>query len=136
VDKLKQKSEFNFLAAELLLKENLYAPSVHCSYYSCLQLIKFSIKDFFEIAYSDLSSSIASSKKNSHQFMIEFIKSNLRGNVDLLDEREFSRNIKDLKQFRLESDYEDMLIDREKGEKALHLASDLRKFLQQKLHTS
>lgn len=68
--------------------------------------------------------------------MIEFIKSNLRGNVDLLDEREFSRNIKDLKQFRLESDYEDMLIDREKGEKALHLASDLRKFLQQKLHTS
>lgn len=134
MDQLKQKSEFNLLAAELLLRENLYAPSVHCSYYSCLQLIKFSIKDFFEVDYSELSSNIASSKKNSHSYMIEFVKNEIRGKIDRQRERDFSRNIKDLKQFREESDYDDIEIVREMGEKALRLAIEVRLFLKQNLH--
>ncbi|NLU38559.1 MAG: HEPN domain-containing protein [Bacteroidales bacterium] len=135
MDQLKQKSEFNFLAAELLLKENLYAPSVHCSYYSCLQLIKFSIKDFFGVEYSVLSSNIANSKNiNSHKYMIEFVKNELKGNIDSQSERDFSRHIKDLKQFREESDYDDIEIVREMGEKALSLAREVRLFLKQNLH--
>ena len=134
MDQLKEKSEFNFLAAELLLKNNLYAPSVHCSYYSCLQLIKFSIKAFFEIEYSDLSSNIASSDKNSHKYMIEFVKNGMNGKIDRFGERDFSRNMKDLKQFREESDYEDLEVKREKGEKALILAAEIRQFLKQNLH--
>lgn len=37
---LLEKSEFSFAAAtSLLSKEQLYGPGVHCSYYSCLQLL-------------------------------------------------------------------------------------------------
>lgn len=135
MDQLKQKSEFNFLAAELLIKENLYAPSVHCSYYSCLQLIKFAIKDFFGVEYSVLSSNIANSNMNSHRYMIEFIKNGMKGKIDdVLAESDFRHNIKGLKHFREESDYQDLQINRDKSEDALRLATDIRKFLSQNLH--
>ena len=60
--KLKQKSEFNFDAAKVLIDTNLYAPSVHCSYYSCFQLMKFALKDFCGINYDELYQRIGNSK--------------------------------------------------------------------------
>ncbi len=37
---LKSKSDINLMAAELLHKNSLYPSVVHCSYYSCFQLMK------------------------------------------------------------------------------------------------
>ncbi len=66
--------------------------------------------------------------------MIEFVKNELKGKIDRQEERDFSRRIKDLKQFREESDYQDLQINRDKSQEALRLATDIRQFLHQKLH--
>jgi uncharacterized protein (UPF0332 family) len=129
MSKLKEKSEFNIAAAELLLEKDYYAPSLHCSYYSCFQLIKFTIKDFFGTDYETLSSNISSSKKNTHQYIIDHISNELINFTDTKTGRDFKRKIKDLKQFRQESDYDDMEITIEKGNAAYLQAVEIRTYL-------
>lgn len=129
MSKLKEKSVFNFNAAQLLSEKCLYASSVHCSYYSCFQIMKYTIKDFFDITYSELSKNITSSSKNTHRYIIDFIKENISGKVDISDERNFSRKIKDLKQFREESDYEDIEVCYDKCKKAYDIAEEIRGFI-------
>jgi uncharacterized protein (UPF0332 family) len=129
MSKLKEKSEFNIAAAELLLEKDYYAPSLHCSYYSCFQLIKFTIKDFFGTDYETLSSNISSSKKNTHQYIIDYISNELINFTDTKTGRDFKRKIKDLKQFRQESDYDDMEITIEKGNAAYLQAVEIRTYL-------
>jgi hypothetical protein len=51
VSYLKTKSDHNLLAAKILIENSLHAPSVHCSYYSCFQLSKYALKEFFGIGY-------------------------------------------------------------------------------------
>ena len=116
------------------MDQGYHAPSVHCSYYSCLQLLKYSINFFFGVEYSDLKRNIASSKKNSHQYIIEYVSKNLSGNVSITEERNFTRKIKDLKFYREASDYEDTNVDWGNCNKAYSKASDLREFLIKRLN--
>lgn len=129
MSKIRQKSDFNIDAAEKLLKEAYYAPSVHCSYYSCFQLLKFTIKSFFGIDYETQSITIASTKQNSQQYVINYVTNELVKFVGLKESREFKRSIKDLKQFRVESDYENIEIGSEKGNDAFNKAKEIRTFL-------
>ncbi len=71
---------------------------------------------------------------NSHRYMIEFIKNEIKGKIDVLEESDFRHKIKGLKHFREESDYQDLQINRDKSEEALRLATDIRKFLHQNFH--
>jgi len=132
--KLKQKSGFNFDAAEILIKSNYYAPSVHCSYYSCFQLMKFALKDFCGIEYKDLEKKIADDKQQTtHVFVInELGKVFLK--FDKLIYREFNSKIKDLKTFRIDSDYKDIEIISDQGEKAFKLAGEIRTLLIENLN--
>jgi len=129
MSKLRQKSEFNIVAAEHLIKEALYAPSVHCSYYSCFQLLKFTIKDFFGIDYETQSSNIASKKQNTHQYVVNYISDGLKEFVPFEERRNFKRSIKDLKQFRIESDYENIEVGSDKSNEALRKAKEIRTYM-------
>jgi hypothetical protein len=76
MSKLKEKSEFNFDAARLLIDKYLFAPSIHCSYYSCFQLMKFTMKNYFNISYDELNRNISVDKSGeltplSHIFLIQ-----------------------------------------------------------------
>lgn len=127
MSKLKQKSEFNFDAALVLIDKSYFAPSVHCSYYGCLQLMKYSIKKYFGIEYADLKTSIlASASKNSHVYIINFIYSELYNKIGVHESRKFKRKINDLKQFRVESDYEDIEINYSYSSKALAKAESIK----------
>jgi uncharacterized protein (UPF0332 family) len=131
VSKLKEKANFNFEASKRLIELNLYAPSVHCAYYSCFQLIKFIIKDFFEKDYDKQDQEILSQNSNSHTYAINYIIYELKKNkFDIKKERDFSRQIKDLKQFRVESDYHNTEITLDKSKKAFEYAQNTRLFLQ------
>nr|WP_321356687.1 HEPN domain-containing protein [uncultured Draconibacterium sp.] len=129
MSKIRQKSDFNIDAAEQMLKEAYYAPSVHCSYYSCFQLLKFTIKDFFGIDYDTQSVNIASSNQNTHQYVLNYVSSELRNLAGFEESRDFKRTFKDLKQFRLESDYENIEIGSEKGNEALDKAKEIRTYI-------
>ena len=125
MSKLKEKSEFNINAAELLIANAYFAPSIHCSYYSCFQLLKFTIKNFNNIDYDILASNISSSRKNTHQFVIDYIARELIEYAGREESRKFKLKIKDLKQFREESDYDNIEIGKDKGETALRKAKEI-----------
>jgi len=126
MSKIKQKSEFNLAAAKLLIENNYYAPSVHCSYYSCFQLLKYTIKNFCGLDYDMQSKNISSSKLHTHQYIINYITGKLKEKVNFQESRNFKLKIKDLKQFRLESDYENIEIGFEKSNKAYRIANEIR----------
>ncbi len=128
------KAQLNYDAARLLIDKNLYAPSIHCSYYSCLQLLKFTISDFFDVSYEQIESDIVLSGKKTHQYMIDFIYTELSAARNMEESRNFKRKIKELKKYREDSDYADVEINIDKGNLALIYAYEIRGFLQKKFH--
>ena len=129
MSKLRQKSDFNIDAAEYLLKATLYASSVHCSYYSCFQLLKYTIKEFFGKDYEAQAADIIATKQKTHQYVINYVACEVERFAGLEESRQFKRNIKDLKQYRVESDYENIEVNVDKSEKALRLARGIRSYV-------
>lgn len=129
---LRQKSEFNITAAQFLIEKNLYAPSIHCSYYSCLQLLKVVVKEFIGINYDDQESEISSGKSNSHKYVIDKVLNEIRikNRFEYIDMR---RNITDLKTFREKSDYYNIEIDISKSQNAFERATEIRNYLTKQL---
>jgi len=129
MSRLRQKSNFNFIAAETLLNESLYAPSVHCSYYACFQLLKFTIKDFFGEDYETQASKISTTGQQTHLYVINYVTNELKQLAGIEESRKFKRTISDLKQFRVESDYENIEIGSVKGNEAFNKAKEIRSYL-------
>lgn len=129
MSKIRQKSDFNIDAAKLLIRETYYASSVHCSYYSCFQLMKYTIKEFFGIDYEAQSINISSSGQRTHQYVINYVTTELKRFVGAEECKIFKRTIKDLKQFRLESDYENIEVSHDYGQNALDKAIAIRLYL-------
>lgn len=134
MSKLRQKSDFNIDAAEALLKQSFFAPSVHCSYYSCFQLLKFTIKDFFGVDYKTQANNVTMSKQKTHQYVINFVTDELIKLANILEGQDFKRKIKDLKHFREESDYEDIEVNYDKGDKAYRKAKEIRLYIKKKFN--
>lgn len=134
MSKLRQKSDFNIDAASALIKQNLFAPSVHCSYYSCFQLLKHTIKDFSGIDYEAQSAEIYKQKQKSHQYVINYITDELTSLAGKFEARDFKRKINDLKQFRIDSDYENIEVNSEKGNKAFEKANEIRSYIIKMCH--
>tara|TARA_R110002050_G_scaffold300632_2_gene471100 strand:- start:1302 stop:1709 length:408 start_codon:yes stop_codon:yes gene_type:complete len=134
MSKIRQKSDFNIDAAERLIKEAYYAPSVHCSYYSCFQLLKYTINDFFGIDYETQAVNISTSGQKTHQYVVNYIAKELENFIGFQESRDFKRKIKDLKQFRVESDYENLEIDSIKGNDAFKIAQEIRSYVIKNFH--
>lgn len=124
--KLREKSKMNFDAANKLIDLHLYAPSVHCSYYSCFQLMKFTIIDFIGMSYSELDTEIYNSKKSTHKLIINKITDCVKENYSIPDYIFLTRKIKDLKNFRIDSDYNNIEINFENSRKAYEVAREVR----------
>lgn len=128
MSKLKEKAKFNIMAAELLQRESLYAPSIHCSYYSCLQLLKVTMNEFYEVDYATLEQDIREArtkeKLNTHTYLIKKVGDGVR-EYSKVEHTQFSRKIKDLKAYREQSDYEDVEITTTESSKAFEIAKEL-----------
>jgi len=130
MSKLKEKSEFNFEAAQVLIDKYLYAPSVHCSYYGCFQLMKFTMFNHFGISYDELRQRVSvKTSGGTHIYITDFYNKAVRKN-GISDYSNFSRKIKDLKEFRESSDYDDVEITIDKSQKALNYATELKQYIQ------
>lgn len=115
---LREKSETNLSAALVLTKEQTTClSSVHCSYYSCYQLMLYYLDKIFSYSESKrkaeydnyLKTFTGSGKRlGSHeywirQFMICIVNTGHTGNSILID-----KNIRLLKEARVEADYQDV----------------------------
>lgn len=127
---LKLKSEFNFDAGIKLINEHLYAPSVHCLYYSVFQLMKVIINDYDGIKFENFDIEAKTLKETSHQFVIHKINNHVfEFNKD--DYRLISSKIKKLKKLRTQADYDDCEILIDEAEEARMYADELRSKLRE-----
>lgn len=121
----------NLHAAKILNEKYLTAPSVHCAYYSVLQFMKFAVSESLGISYEKQDREINALKtqrisaKGTHEYLIRKVEDVIR-KVDRQNFTDFTRNVKDLKKFRKNSDYDDVNISPEQSNKAIGLASELR----------
>ena len=70
---LKSKSDINLMAAELLHKNSLYTSVVHCSYYSCFQLMKHLWLEKMGKTEEDLKTANNNTNEGSHEVLINKI---------------------------------------------------------------
>lgn len=136
---LKLKSEHNLLAAEILIKNGLHAPSVHCAYYSCFQLSKYALKEFAGIDYIKQEEELnqlkqkQSTKFGSHEYVIYKLGYEIN-RCSKETYRIFSTNFKTLKSFRKKSDYLDEIITDEQSKESLRLSTELVQLLKSNCH--
>lgn len=118
MEKLKEKSVFNLDAADLLIKNTLYASSIHCSYYAAHQFMVSKLGQIKGLTYDGLSALINASKTGpqasklgSHQFVIKEIKDAVKPKMNNKDYFTLTNIITDLKLLREEADYHDVSIN-------------------------
>lgn len=121
MSELKDKSELNMDAAELMFKHSYYDSVCHPAYYACLQLMSHKlIRKGVDL---DKQGIIASSQYqgNSHKAIIsetlKYIKTN-----DYNEEREYRRYVGKLKEMRERADYKLSRISRDESKTCIDMA--------------
>lgn len=123
---LKNKSEINMMVAETLFEKCLYPSCCHPAYYSCLQLMKYTIQEKMGIPYHQQDIEINRidkrvARSGSHNYLIDKIVYRMK-ELDKDEARLFKRSIEDLKASREDSDYKDIPISRDYSEKSINTA--------------
>ncbi len=135
---LKEKSEINLQAAlKLTENEPVCLVSVHCSYYSCYQLLTYFIEKTHSISpenckkkYNDyLGDSVAlKNKLGSHEFWInEFFKDYKQKKA--MDANIVLKNLSILKKARLDADYKDTEFSKKETDVLYDIALNVRKMI-------
>jgi uncharacterized protein (UPF0332 family) len=99
---LKDKSEQNRSAFELLYRNELYASSVHCIYYHCLQFSKHILHTYCGIDYQEQN---LSKGHGSHDDIRQGIMNNLSSITRNSVSSDFGRYFNRLKKLRVRADY-------------------------------
>ncbi|PJC62847.1 MAG: hypothetical protein CO022_02365 [Flavobacteriales bacterium CG_4_9_14_0_2_um_filter_32_27] len=121
---LKKKSESSIGAAKALNEINYYSSSVHCSYYSCLQLIKHILLHKYKKSEDELRNEQEKSGKPSHEYLINSILIKIR-DVSPINFRDVSRELPALKMARIDADYKEIEIKKGMSEDAFDKATEL-----------
>jgi uncharacterized protein (UPF0332 family) len=100
---LKDKSEQSRSAFELLYKNELYASSVHCIYYHCLQFSKHVLHTYCGVNYQ--AQEDRSRGRGSHDSVREMIEDDLKNVGLLIVSNDFNCYFTALKRLRKKADY-------------------------------
>jgi hypothetical protein len=125
---LKTKSQTNEVAALLLHEKGLFVSVVHCSYYSCVQLMKHIVIHVLGIPETKIEADVSFNRGSSHAYLINKIVYHLK--VKQKDWRDFNKDINDLKTLRNDADYSDTVeIDKVLSKKSIDLSGAVLKEL-------
>jgi len=92
--------------------------------------MKFAINDFFGVDYEAQKRESIRAKQPSHNYVIQYIANKLNDLEKEIEVRKtVIRQIKQLKQLRVESDYHDIEIGFERSTKALSYANNIRSYV-------
>jgi hypothetical protein len=126
MSELANKSNHNLTSAEMLFKNNLHAPSVHCAYYSCLQKMCDILIEIYGYTADSLYNESSRNKIGSHDFIINKTFQNLVGKSNNNSEnQQFKRNLEDFKRKRVDADYKECVIDQTKSSVSIELAKKI-----------
>ena len=123
---LKEKSGFNIDSAKELIALSYYAPSVHCAYYGSFQFMKFTLKKCKNTTYEQIEIDCQAYPGGTHGYIIDNILSELRSKIrNTTDFTNIKRTIKDLKAFRIKSDYLNNQILFEDANKSIKFSEEI-----------
>ncbi len=123
---LKTKSEENIEAAKLLIENELWTSSIHCSYYSCFQIVKHIICHKLNISYKKQDEIAKDKKIGSHNYLLSSIKKKLKSlhNISVEEQRHIANSLSELKTLRIRADYRSEIFDKEKSTGVLSMAEE------------
>lgn len=129
---LKQKSEDNLKAANLLVNgvEPYCCSSIHCSYYSVIQLMKYILCSKCAIDYDKQDEEKSSLKLGTHVYVFNKIFE-LTPNFTHSEEdiHKIYKNFEKLKKYRIESDYKNLMTTKSLSLTGLRLSNELNNLL-------
>ena len=118
------KASHNYRVAQNLVNSGGYsAPSVHCSYYACLQTI-IHILSLMGVSQEEIDAK--TDGRGSHENLIACIVGYIRH--DPASVKSFTSKIRDLKKYRKESDYENKIVEPERAKLAFEISLELKGF--------
>ena len=123
---LKDKSEENFQAIDILISSKLKAPVIHCAYYSSLQLVIHYFNIHCNVSQEEIQSGVNS--EGSHNFYLNNFVTELKG----LDRRNaviFYTYFNQFKNKRKTADYSNIEISDDDLKEARDRAKKIKKFL-------
>ena len=125
-----EKSSDNMKAAEILNNKKVYAPAVHCAYYSCLLRMKHTLVYILKISEADIEEECKKPGGSIHQYAPNNIfpaihERNKEKASNFLD------YVTDLKTFRIKSDYRDVAIGNLESVRSIALARDINEILEE-----
>jgi hypothetical protein len=127
---LLEKANQNHLAIDFLVDKKLLAPAVHCGYYSCFQKIDYILKEFYTEERNQLHLRVLGGKGNMHGNTIkEFIRLFRKGKFDDQASLELDDMLKELKEFRKKSDYDDEEITEAQIEKVKQYVTKIHRLI-------
>ena len=103
---LLNKSENSLKASELLMNEDFFASSVHCAYYSCIQLMTHILFNIHKVDEKEFENILKDTKGSSHEILQNEITKefyNKEFNVKI-----FKDKFRTIKKLRVISDYKQM----------------------------
>lgn len=121
---LKKAEENRQASLKLWSVNNWYAPSIHCAYYACVQLMIHILMVVGKKEHSVLESEISVSGGGSHVYYIRQVQ-NLLVNKGKVDKVKMFSEIKSLKAYREKSDYKPIAITFDDSEKAITLSDKI-----------
>lgn len=127
---LRDKAILNFDAARLLKETPNYhhCSSIHCSYFSCFQIVKYIVIEIYHVDNDSINSSRKTDPlgtRSGHEYLIELIRRKLVEKKEIQDASIFKNKITELKSLRTNSDYLAVPIDKTISDKAYDLAIDI-----------
>lgn len=123
---LKAKSEDNVSSAKELIDLKYYGPSVHCSYYGSFQYMKFALRKYNNTTYEQIETDCLGFRSGTHGYISDNILLILRSKIkDSSDYVYIKRIAKDLKAFRINSDYFNIKVTIDDAEKSLRFSEEI-----------
>jgi uncharacterized protein (UPF0332 family) len=130
----KLKSEKNIKGAELLIRNSLCSSSVHCSYYSNVQLM-------LHILFTDIGKSESEIESDAKQGSIDengyhnWLKNTITRELitrDFMIVRDFNNFLGQLKALRVKGDYKNSIINERKATDAVGFSKIIKEILEEK----
>lgn len=106
-----KKHKNNLKGGNLLQQKKIYDAAIHCFYYSSFLLSKHVLCTYYNVPYDDQN--IQSNGGGSHDYIINYLYSEINKDKNSIIARVYFKNITKLKAQRKRADYSDELLLKE-----------------------
>lgn len=130
----RKKAEENLSAAGLLIGNNMFSSSVHCSYYACFQFSKYVLANSCGLGYEKQEHE--SKGKDSHYYVPNCISNSLLKMTYQIAYADYNKWYSKLKRLRKKADYLQDVITSKEATEAYGCADNIMSLLKNKYSLS